>query len=763
MIHPLGGRDKNQKTPSFVFILKAGEILPKYLFQENPMKRRGTIKVRGCFALAALLLGLAGSVDVLAKNMFAWRIVHKPDGNFKTAAGVQMLVDLMKRMSAAGYNSIILEGGGMLNPSKTLAEDPLLKANIQSVVAEAKRLGIVVVPNAQSQGSTHYLDSTRDEGFASPGTRFKVSGGEARAVGDPDVFLKNPGFEEPLAGSWAGSMQFFRIDSVEKHSGNASLRCDDPTVNYCMVKQPINVKPFRTYKLSGWVKSRNIVATGIGSNPMRGVKFTVPNPQGQYLLNTRDWTGVKRNANWKPFACKFNSLTHTRVYIWLNTTTSATHFTGTVWFDDLAITEVGLYETVRRESLPVVVKSAGASAKVYTEGVDYIVGDQKLVIPAGSSTSDGEELLVDWFTAANTTSRGTGAFCHDNTWNVVRSQIAAMDQLFDTPPAYQMKYDEWRVGGWDPLCIAKYRIDQIGSGPYMAEVAKITAGLYKEANCSRLGFVYNDMYDPYHNSKKTYYVINGGTVGGGFALPDGMIITNWMGPTRPGTGYTLQIDDTTQVTLNPGSVSYFAGTNPKEFLNPLTGKMERKTTRQPQIICARFSYAWTKWLPLLDSMEQDGLLPDGSVIGIDYFSYKGPDSYDERVELMAEACRNAGRWLTGPPPVPEAKPGCPYTITYPGISRKNRPSTNHGLHASLASTGGFGNAVLRFSISQDSDVRLSVFNLKGQLIHEVVNQRMLSGSHQRRLDTSKMSSGVYFASLRVDDGRAKVTKKVVLF
>jgi hypothetical protein len=67
---------------------------------------------------------------------------------------------------------------------------------------------------------------------------------------------------------------------------------------------------------------------------------------------------------------------------------------------------------------------------------------------------------------------------------------------------------------------------------------------------------------------------------------------------------------------------------------------------------------------------------------------------------------------------------------------------------------------IKFNLQTDSQVKLSVFNTKGELVADLKNEKMLKGSHSVNFDASNLNTGVYFYRLNVN-GRAE-TKKMVL-
>ena len=70
------------------------------------------------------------------------------------------------------------------------------------------------------------------------------------------------------------------------------------------------------------------------------------------------------------------------------------------------------------------------------------------------------------------------------------------------------------------------------------------------------------------------------------------------------------------------------------------------------------------------------------------------------------------------------------------------------------------NTVISFQLAENSLVSLKVYNLLGQEVASLVNQRMVSGSHTINFDASGLSSGVYI--YRLQAGNQAQTKKMTL-
>ncbi|MBD3232538.1 MAG: T9SS type A sorting domain-containing protein, partial [candidate division Zixibacteria bacterium] len=58
---------------------------------------------------------------------------------------------------------------------------------------------------------------------------------------------------------------------------------------------------------------------------------------------------------------------------------------------------------------------------------------------------------------------------------------------------------------------------------------------------------------------------------------------------------------------------------------------------------------------------------------------------------------------------------------------------------------------IRFSLQKPEYVKLSVYNLAGQLVETLVNSYRSSGENAIEWDASNYSSGIYFYSLKTDE------------
>ena len=67
---------------------------------------------------------------------------------------------------------------------------------------------------------------------------------------------------------------------------------------------------------------------------------------------------------------------------------------------------------------------------------------------------------------------------------------------------------------------------------------------------------------------------------------------------------------------------------------------------------------------------------------------------------------------------------------------------------------------ISYQIAETGHVIVSIYNMNGQLIDQLVNQEMIPGSYSVTWNTSHVSSGLYFYKLAA--GNQTITKKMLL-
>ncbi|PID30027.1 MAG: hypothetical protein CR982_01755, partial [Candidatus Cloacimonadota bacterium] len=67
---------------------------------------------------------------------------------------------------------------------------------------------------------------------------------------------------------------------------------------------------------------------------------------------------------------------------------------------------------------------------------------------------------------------------------------------------------------------------------------------------------------------------------------------------------------------------------------------------------------------------------------------------------------------------------------------------------------------ISFNLPMESDVKLEVYNTKGEMVKSLLNNSMKSGTHSIEFNGSNLSSGVYYYKLTV--GKENHVKKMIL-
>ena len=67
---------------------------------------------------------------------------------------------------------------------------------------------------------------------------------------------------------------------------------------------------------------------------------------------------------------------------------------------------------------------------------------------------------------------------------------------------------------------------------------------------------------------------------------------------------------------------------------------------------------------------------------------------------------------------------------------------------------------INFSLKQDSKVKLTIYNVAGQMVKQVIDKELTAGYYSKVFNADNLNSGVYYYTLKTDD--KKISKKMVL-
>lgn len=650
----------------------------------------------------------------------------------------------MRAAASLGYNAYVTN-----SPYDNLLEkvSSTYKNNIKRAVGEAKKLGISLIPQHFYQGDAVYDNYALAEAFPVRGTKFKVVDNLARAIQDHQTNFQNGGFESHTGGKpdeWRiYNIPGAAIEEGTAKSGNACLRLSGGGL-FARINQKISLKPYRAYRLSAWVKSRGC------TDCWRVARFRVYYTDREFLLDKRYrpfgtprdkfhdgiQTTLSTNQNWTYCQTDFNSLAQKSAWVeFVVSPTSPPTATqkGTVWLDEIKLEEVGLYETIRSRTRPVVVTSIDAST-TYHEGTDYIVDPKcnsftdksfnyqgHLQIPQGSSIQNGQELRVSWYQMSDVEQvKPEANFCLPETFDALRDNLLRMEGEYGEIKRLYMGFDEWRTAFWDDRCELFPKAKT--AGEYLAGALDKSLNLLWETDNCRELYMWSDMYDPHFNAWKPYAMTNGGCLNSWKDMDTNLIIVNWNACGSPWDEMSLR---------------FFMGLD--DSFNP-EGKVYR------QIVSVQGAGAASKWLPWIEKAEKEG---GRGVIGINYVDWN-PGTYSH-MELVKNVCLAHGRWGKGP--LPETR--CVGIKSTPSAPEPKGPDCKiQALHSAKQFR-------FQFHLNRNSRVNLKILDLHGRQVGTIASRELIAGRHDVRWNASSLSSGVFFISLEID-GVSQATRKLIM-
>ncbi len=150
------------------------------------------------------------------------------------------------------------------------------------------------------------------------------------AGGRPNL-LVNPSFENGQEGwefsSW-NKQGVVAIDKDETRDGEASLRIHNPAGDDSFLRQTVAVKPQTRYRLSGVIKTDEVVTKSTGA--------TIALEGG--FEKTKSVTGRK---SWTRVDFEFETGPLNQIKVGPRLGHNSSMATGTAWFDDLSLVELG--------------------------------------------------------------------------------------------------------------------------------------------------------------------------------------------------------------------------------------------------------------------------------------------------------------------------------------------------------------------------------------------------------------------------------------
>ncbi|MDB6175872.1 MAG: dolichyl-phosphate-mannose--protein O-mannosyl transferase [Chthoniobacteraceae bacterium] len=156
-----------------------------------------------------------------------------------------------------------------------------------------------------------------------------------------DNLLTNGSFEKGIEGWTLNAHEKIgqvAIDEKEKHGSKPSLRLENPSGDDTFLKQTVTVKPNTKYRLSGYIKTKDVQTVKRegkdGASLSVGGGFVKTPP----IVKSKSWTKVTH---------EFATGAETEIEVGPRLGFFSALTTGTAWFADLSLDELGRTTTRR--------------------------------------------------------------------------------------------------------------------------------------------------------------------------------------------------------------------------------------------------------------------------------------------------------------------------------------------------------------------------------------------------------------------------------
>jgi hypothetical protein len=419
---------------------------------------------------------------------------------------------LFQRASKAGYTHVLLTDSKF---AKLGDMDARYFRNVERVKQLATAARLELVPALFAVGYSNDLlwhDPNLIEALPVRDALFVVKNGEARLAPEHPTGFKGGDFANLKGWGWYDT-------NVVGDQGTALIK--DPNGQNARLSQKLKLTPFRQYHISVRVKTRDFAGT----------------PEIKVLADGRalnyDTLRVKTTQEWITHHAVFNSLTNTSAQLYLGSWGARS---GSLWFDDAVVEEIGLVNLVRRDGAPLVVKRAEGTA--LTEGKEFksVVDPRMGVKPwkgaydvyheppvIKTALPDGTRLRVSYFHGV-TVNEDQAMICpsEPKTMELLRDQAKRMHAAWSAK-GYMMSHDEIRVLNWCDAC-QKRGLD---AGALLADNVRSCVKILREVNPGGRIYVWSDMFDPHHNAHKDYYLVRGDLSGSWEGLDPDVTIVPW--------------------------------------------------------------------------------------------------------------------------------------------------------------------------------------------------------------------------------------------
>jgi hypothetical protein len=476
--------------------------------------------------------------------------------NLYVDENVQKIEDVLRRASAADYTGVLFSDTKTLT-WPLLSEPERWKRNAVKVRAAATRLGLELVVCVFPFGySEPFLAHDPNLAAGLPVRNAALVRRGDRLVPEQPAGVANGTFEKYKGDRAAdfglqddsGKGSF--IDTKVFREGRSSLRFENTGVvnehGMGRVFQRIAVKPWQQYRIRVWMKTEHLTANMLGVVALvarRSLQYQdlmIPESGGFGYIDSAD----DLTTDWVEQSVTFNSLNYTSIIVGAGVWGAKG---GTIWWDDLRVDAVPTLNVLRRETCPLAV--TGRRGAAYEEGGDFErVADPALgrsrwpgtydtrheppaiLVPAGSRIKEGERVSLSCYHPA-IFYRGqvSCALADEKVFDLCRRQIEWTNEAL-APDGYFLSHDEIRCAGWEPSDTKRFR----SSGELLAFNIRRCLEIAQSAGGGKPLYVWSDMFDPHHNARGDYYLVNNSFAGSWEGLDPEVTVMKWGEPEKAG-------------------------------------------------------------------------------------------------------------------------------------------------------------------------------------------------------------------------------------
>ncbi len=484
-----------------------------------------------------LLMLLPGTLLTATEEARLWVYAS---ANFQVDASTDKLLALLKRAKAAGYDGAVVTDYKF---GKIDGRIDRYYRNLERTRTTAKRLGMELIPCVMPIGYSNSILQNNPNlaaGLPVKDSPFVVRGGVAR-MADGGNLIPGGGFEKagrhgPEGWSWVdGFGQSTHLDRATKHGGASSLRMSSfekgNEAGNCRVVRNLKLEPWRQYRMTAWIKTQGV--------PNAYDMKAMPLASGGLALNHMTLR-VKPTQDWTRHQITFNSQDRTEVKFYLGIWSGKA---GTIWVDDLDLRQVGGVNLLRRPGCPVSVRSEDGKVE-YFEGRDFVKwtdpkmgsvpwageygvtqADPPIRLTKNSRLREGQRLRVSFYhTAIIYDGQVSCCLLEKELFTHLGRQVELLHKYFG-PSRYFMQHDELRVAGHCQLCRSTGKT----SGQLLADNARRCVATIRAVNPKAEILVWSDMFDPHHNARANYYLVNGTLANSWEGLDKSVVVVNWNG------------------------------------------------------------------------------------------------------------------------------------------------------------------------------------------------------------------------------------------